>query len=158
MNKFVNLDNLQVVWDAINDKFARTSDLKASTANLSVCYCKIPVSSNDLKGNFSIILTNENKKIYDEFISFCNSTNYLKILQCEDGFYQVISSSYKYNEIVIFFRDENENCSFNRLFVKKEESTGILYLINSVVGITSQEIDDLKSRINELEKKIITND
>lgn len=97
--KFVDINNLQIVWDEINDKFARMTDLEARTTNLSVSYfnpkkykytspeftleCSEPSRSN--KHSIS-------KVTYDDFIKFVNSDNYKKfVYDVEDRPWMVVS-------------------------------------------------------------------
>lgn len=145
--KFVDINNLQIVWDEINDKFARMTDLEARTANLSVSYfnpkkytspeftleCPEPSTSN--KHSIS-------KVAYDDFIKFANSDNYKKfVYDIEDRPWMVVSQilyntyiketgdkSHRFNGVVVMSNtigdSESVDSNMYTIYVNKDNISG----------------------------------
>ena len=145
--KFVDINNLQIVWDEINDKFARMTDLEARTANLSVSYFNpkkytspeftLECSKLSRSNKHSI-----SKVTYDDFIKFVNSDNYKKfVYDIEDRPWMVVSQilyntyiketgdkSHRFNGVVVMSNTVNDSESIDSnmyvIYVNKDNTSG----------------------------------
>lgn len=145
--KFVDINNLQIVWDEINNKFARMTDLEARTANLSVSYFNpkkytspeftLECSKLSRSNKHSI-----SKVTYDDFIKFVNSDNYKKfVYDIEDRPWMVVSQilyntyiketgdkSHRFNGVVVMSNTVNDSESIDSnmyvIYVNKDNTSG----------------------------------
>lgn len=138
MNKqFVDINNLQIVWDEINDKFARMTDLEQATANLSVSYFSQNEFNDDYTPEFHLKISDEPiqipKEAYDYFINFVNSNKCKKIVIDDDGIdWNVISSTLFDNTT-----ENGQNIEEVEEYTK-QKFNGVIVASNNIPDVNSQ--------------------
>lgn len=172
--KFVDINNLQIVWDEINDKFARMTDLEARTVNLSVLYFNpkkytspeftLECSEPSISNKHSI-----SKVAYDDFIKFVNSDNYKKfVYDTEDRPWMVVSQilyntyiketgdkSHRFNGVVVMSNTVSDSESIDsNMYVIYTNKDNISGTVDDIYTIYWEPYDKQYCKLKNLSDSI----
>ena len=149
MKKFIDIDNLKIVWDEINKRFVRNSDISERLEVLNILEFR-DESNYNISPNSSC---NIDSNYYTKFINFVNSSNSKKyVLDSNGNVWDVICSTF-YD-----WSPTSNKGQFNGIILSNNSNDGDAYFwymkvtSNEVIGSDTTYLLEWQKYIGELLK------